>query len=137
MLSTKLIHAINHGTGLDDTLHTVRQELAVAYRRLEELDNVNERYSQDIANGALLKKAEVDATIQLMRRELGDARRQREEAEKAKKQMESEVENLTASLFEQANTVSTCSFSPINVIMACETNNISDGCRCKKRKRSY
>lgn len=104
-LSTKLINAINHSTGLDDSLHHVRAELEAAKRRIQELERENMNHVKDIADGVLLKKAEVDANMQKLRSEMDQARRERETADKAKKQMEVELESLTASLFEQANTM--------------------------------
>ena len=54
----------------------------------------------------MLKKAEVDATMAQLRAELQEARKEREASDKAKRQVEMEVENLTSALFEEANTVS-------------------------------
>ena len=105
VLSTKLINAINHSTGLEDSLQHIRQELESARRRVEELEEENARHVQDVAGGVLLKKAEVDTNMQKLREEMNQVRLDRETAEKAKKQMEAEVENLTASLFDEANTV--------------------------------
>ncbi|PSK51706.1 Rab guanine nucleotide exchange factor sec2 [Elsinoe australis] len=103
MLSTKLINAINHSTNLDDTLQQSRIELDTAKRRIEELEAEARKHAEDIESGVLLKKAEVDAQIEQMRAELEEARREREASDKAKRGMETELENLTASLFEEAN----------------------------------
>lgn len=105
MLSTKLVNAINHSTGLDDSLQQARHELEAAKRRIEELEQDKASHVKDITDGVLLKKAEVDANMQKLRDEMDQVKRDREASDKAKKQMEVELENLTASLFEQANVV--------------------------------
>ncbi|KAF2155945.1 Sec2p-domain-containing protein, partial [Myriangium duriaei CBS 260.36] len=105
MLSTKLINAINHSTSLDDSLQQVHIELKAARHRIEELERDKASHTKDVADGVLLKKVEVDSNIQQLRSELDQARREREASDKAKKQMEIELESLTASLFEQANTM--------------------------------
>jgi len=74
--------------------------------RNAQLEADAKEHADSIANGILLKKAEVDATMAQLRAELQEARRDREASDKAKRQMELEVENLTSALFEEANTVS-------------------------------
>ncbi|KAF4548744.1 GDP/GTP exchange factor Sec2p-like protein 1 [Elsinoe fawcettii] len=103
MLSTKLINAINHSTNLDDTLQQSRAELDSMRKRIEELEMDAKKHAEDIETGVLVKKAEVDKQIEQMRTELEEARREREASDRAKRGMETELENLTASLFEEAN----------------------------------
>lgn len=106
MLSTKLINAINHSTSLDDNLQHSRHELEAARSRIAQLETEAKEHAESVASGVLLKKAEVDATMAQLRAELQEARKEREASDKAKRQMETEVENLTSALFEEANTVS-------------------------------
>jgi len=106
MLSTKLINAINHSTSLDDNLQHTRHELEAARSRNAQLEAEAKQHAESIASGVLLKKAEVDATMAQLRAELQEARKEREASDKAKRQVEMEVENLTSALFEEANTVS-------------------------------
>ncbi|KAG8627029.1 hypothetical protein KVT40_004512 [Elsinoe batatas] len=105
MLSTKLINAINHSTNLDDSLQHVRVELEASRKRIEELEADAKKHAADIETGVLVKKAEVDEQIQQLRTELEEARREREASDRAKRGIETELENLTASLFEEANTM--------------------------------
>lgn len=105
MLSTKLINAINHQTNLDDTLQHTRHELEASKQRVAQLELENKEHADLVTSGVLVKKAEVDATMAQLRAELNEAKQQREESDKAKKQMEVELENLTSALFEEANTV--------------------------------
>lgn len=75
-LSTKLINAINHQTNLDDSLQSTRGQLDRAQKENE-----------------------------ILQRELEEERRQRVHAERQKRRLEGEVEVLTSSLFEEANSM--------------------------------
>ena len=103
-LSNKLISAINHQTSLDDALSATRQELARAQDRIMQLEALNNEHARLLDEGALVRKSEVD---QRVAEQLVEEQRQRSVAEKAKKEMEQELENLTTSLFEEANEVIT------------------------------
>lgn len=105
MLSTKLINAINHQTNLDDTLQQTRHELEATKRKLAESEARCERYSRMITTGILVKKADADTSVNKMKGELSEAQKQRDTAEKGRKDMEVELENLTSALFEEANTM--------------------------------
>ena len=67
-----------------------------------QLEALNNEHARLLDEGALIRKAEVD---QRVAEQLLEERRQRSVAEKDKKQMEQELENLTTSLFEEANQV--------------------------------
>ena len=105
MLSTKLINAINHSTTLDDNLQHSRHDLEAARKRIAQLETEAKEHADALTEGVLVKRAEVDATMAQLRAELAEAKRERESADKGRKQMEVEVENLTSALFEEANTV--------------------------------
>lgn len=103
MLSTKLVNAINYQTNLDDSLQQTRHELDQARQRVAQLEEENRQHAQLISCGALVKQADVNRTITKLRTELTTEKAARIEAEKVKKQVESELENLTTALFEEAN----------------------------------
>lgn len=105
MLSTKLVNAINYQTNLDDSLQQTRHELEQAQKEIQRLRAQKQEVDGQIANGMLLRKANVDKTIAKLKDELVSERAARETAEKAKKQTEGELENLTSALFEEANTM--------------------------------
>lgn len=73
-LTTKLINAINHQTNLDDSLQTTRGEL----------DGVR-------SENAMLKQ------------QLEEEKQQRVNAERLKRRMEGELEDITSSVFEESN----------------------------------
>lgn len=105
LLSTKLINAINYQTNLDDSLQHTRHELEAANRENARLRAEKKSLDDMVANGLLVRKSAVDKTISQLRAELAKERAVREEAEKARKQTDAELESLTTALFEEANTM--------------------------------
>jgi hypothetical protein len=124
MLSTKLVNAINYQTNLDDQLHSTRDELQRARAQISRLEEEKKQHAEQISSGALVKKEEADRIRthlqnvieenkklnQLMEKEKEKAAQEllkeqnkRIVAEKGKKEMEQELENLTSALFEEAN----------------------------------
>ncbi|KAJ4983437.1 GDP GTP exchange factor sec2p [Stagonosporopsis vannaccii] len=102
-LSTKLINAINHSTMLDDSLQQTRHELEAAKKRLEQLEAQVKDHEQKVAKGLLVEKVVYDKMERQMSTELQEERKRRAEAERLKRNTDSEVEQLTAALFEEAN----------------------------------
>ncbi|KAF3034355.1 rab guanine nucleotide exchange factor S2 [Didymella keratinophila] len=102
-LSTKLINAINHSTMLDDSLQQTRHELEAAKKRLEQLEVQVKDHEQKVAKGLLVEKVVYDKMERQMSTELQEERKRRAEAERLKRNTDSEVEQLTAALFEEAN----------------------------------
>ncbi|KXT00558.1 hypothetical protein AC578_5235 [Pseudocercospora eumusae] len=105
LLSTKLVNAINYQTNLDDSLQHTRHELEQARQEIAKLTAEKQRMDEMLTGGVLVKKADVDDTIARLRAELSREKSAREVAEKAKKQVEGELENLTSALFEEANSM--------------------------------
>jgi hypothetical protein len=124
MLSTKLVNAINYQTNLDDQLQSTRQELDIARQHISELESVRKTHEEQVSTGLLVKKDEVESLRSRLQKELDEAHKERlamakeknnaaqelekEQqnrtiAEKAKKEMEQELETLTSALFEEAN----------------------------------
>lgn len=105
-LSVKLIQAINNQTQLDDSLAAAHQELDQAQGKVQALQFQNEKYKRDINEKVYIRKSDADREILQLRTALAEERAQRTIAEKAKKSIETELETLTAALFEEANKVS-------------------------------
>ncbi|KAF2089989.1 Sec2p-domain-containing protein, partial [Saccharata proteae CBS 121410] len=103
LLSTKLINAINHQTTLDDSLQTSRHELEAAKKRIAQLEAAAAEDAQMMA--MMVPKDDYERMESQLRRELAEERRQRLAVDKEKKRIESELENLTTALFEEANTM--------------------------------
>lgn len=106
MLSTKLINAINHSTMLDDSLQQTRHELETAREELARLQAKVQEHEEKVMRGLLVDKVVYDKMENQFAVELQEARDGRNAAEAAKRKTDSEVENLTAALFEEANVVS-------------------------------
>lgn len=104
-LSVKLIQAINNQTDLDDSLVATRQELELAQGKIQALEFQNEKYRRDLDNKVYIKKFDSDREISKLRDALAEETTQRLAAEKGRKNIEQEVETLTAALFEEANKV--------------------------------
>ncbi|CAG8087396.1 unnamed protein product [Penicillium nalgiovense] len=102
-LSVKLIQAINNQTNLDDSLVATRQELELAQGKIQALEFQNEKYRREIDNKVYIKKVDSDREISQLRDALAEETVQRLAAEKGRKNIEQEVETLTAALFEEAN----------------------------------
>lgn len=105
LLSTKLINAINYQTNLDDSLQHARHELEAVNRDNARLRAEKKSLDDAIANGLFVRRNVMDKTVRELRAELAKERAAREEAEKARKQTDAELENLTTALFEEANTM--------------------------------
>lgn len=106
MLSTKLINAINHSTMLDDSLQQTRHELEAAREQLVRLESQVREHEEKVSSGLLVEKVVYDKMEGQYTVDLHDERNRRATAETAKRKTDSEVEQLTAALFEEANVVS-------------------------------
>ncbi|KAH4060410.1 hypothetical protein HBH49_001640 [Parastagonospora nodorum] len=103
MLSTKLINAINHSTMLDDSLQQTRHELETAREQLAGLEAKVQEHEKQVSRGLLVEKVVYDKMERQLGIELQEERNRRIAAEAAKRKTDSEVEALTAALFEEAN----------------------------------
>lgn len=102
-LSDKLINAINYQTTLDDTLAQTKHELEASRARIQQLETESRLHEENILSGQLVAKAEVDDRQSKLTADLADERRQRSLVQQEKRGIETELETLTASLFEEAN----------------------------------
>ena len=102
-LSTKLIHAINHQTHLDDTLSATRHELDNAYQRIQELETQNASQREILSGDVWVRKSTIEPEKSFLNSKIAEEKAKRAETEGAKKKIEQELENLTTALFEEAN----------------------------------
>lgn len=102
-LSDKLISAINHQTTLDDTLAQTRQELEASRARIAKLEAETRAYEEKLARGELVLREAVDERNDKLFAELAEEKKQRALIQQEKRGIESELETLTASLFDEAN----------------------------------
>jgi hypothetical protein len=106
LLSTKLINAINHSTMLDDSLQQTRHDLETAREQLARLEAKVQEHEEKVSRGLLVEKVVYDKMEKQFGIELQEEKDRRNAAEAAKRKTDSEVEALTAALFEEANVVS-------------------------------
>ncbi|ERF70578.1 hypothetical protein EPUS_07875 [Endocarpon pusillum Z07020] len=102
-LSDKLINAINHQTVLEDTIAQTRHELETSRAKVQQLEAEVRAQEQKVTEGLLIPKADADNDKAQLVAELANERRQKVVILQEKRGIESELENLTASLFEEAN----------------------------------
>lgn len=102
-LSSKLIHAINHQTTLDDNLSETRAELEKSREQIRSMELQLAKHKEMLVGDIWIrrKSAEIEKTNLLSR--IAEENRFRLEAEAEKKRIEQELENLTQELFEEAN----------------------------------
>ena len=105
VLSDKLIIAINHQTTLEEGLEDTRAELDMSKRRIEELEAIAKEHAEMMENGLLIEKKDVEMETKMLMNKLMEETFQRGKAEKEKRTIEQDLENLTTSLFEEANKV--------------------------------
>lgn len=103
VLSDKLISAINHQQTLDDTLAHTRHDLEGANARAAELEAKIKEFELRIASGELMTKEAAEQQSEKFRVEAEETRKQNERLLLEKKSLQTDAENLSASLFEEAN----------------------------------
>lgn len=102
-LSSKLIHAINYQTTLDDNLSQTRAELEKSREQIRSMELQLAKHKEMLVGDIWItrKSVEIERTNLLSR--IAEENRYRLEAEQEKKRIEQELENLTQELFEEAN----------------------------------
>lgn len=103
VLSDKLIAAINHQQTLDDNLAQTRHELESANTRAAQLEQKIKDYESRIASKELMSKEIVDQRNEKLYADMEGTRKKNEALSQEKRTLQSEMENLSASLFEEAN----------------------------------
>lgn len=102
-LSSKLIHAINHQTTLDDNLSQTRAELDKARDQIKSMEIQLAKQKEMLVGDVWIRRKSVEAEKTNLLSRVAEEKRLRLEAEQEKKRIEQELENLTTELFEEAN----------------------------------
>ncbi|KAK5945119.1 rab guanine nucleotide exchange factor S2 [Knufia obscura] len=103
VLSDKLISAINHQQRLDDSLAEARHELEAANRRTAQLEAKVREYESRITSKELMTKESVEKQYEKVNADMEETNRQNGRLSQEKRSLQIEMENLSASLFEEAN----------------------------------
>ena len=118
-LSNKLIHAINHQTHLDDSLNDTRHDLDAAQKCIRKLEHDAQDHRSLVANGILVRRSDVEADNLRLKNALAEERKAKIAVEKEKHGIEAELEQLTSSLFEEANQVCYPSLITLETVWMC------------------
>lgn len=102
-LSMKLIVAVERQADLEDRLASTRHELSLAHKRVIELEELEREHQQRLSQGLLVERKDVEIETSALMQKLMQESRERLRAEKDKRSIEQEVEDLTRQLFEEAN----------------------------------
>ena len=102
-LNTKLVAAINRMSDLEDELTVSQNSLRTNKAMIEELSKERDQYVSALSTGLLVEKSHVSSEMQRMMERVVDATAQRGKAENDRTRIEAELEELSASLFNEAN----------------------------------
>ena len=103
VLSDKLISAINHQQRLDDNLAEARHELDAANARTAQLEARIKEYESRITTKELMDKDSIEKRYGKINADMEETKKQNEKLSQEKRSLQSEMEALSASLFEEAN----------------------------------
>ncbi|KAK9389024.1 hypothetical protein V1515DRAFT_596869 [Lipomyces mesembrius] len=102
-LSTKLILAVERQADLEDGLAATRHELEQAQARIRTLEGAQKQHIEMMENGLLVERKDVELETSTLMNKLMLESKARMKAESDRRSIEHEVEDLTRSLFEEAN----------------------------------
>ncbi|KAL4401099.1 guanyl-nucleotide exchange factor [Malassezia pachydermatis] len=102
-LNAKLVASFNRMSDLEDDLSVAHNRIMVHTTRIAELSKERDQYISALNTGLLVEKAHVTAEMQRMMERVVDEAAQRGKAESDKTRIEAELEELSASLFNEAN----------------------------------
>lgn len=102
-LNAKLVAAINRMSDLEDELTVSQNSLRANKAMVEELSKERDQYVSALSTGLLVEKSHVSSEMQRMMERVVDATAQRGKAESDRTRIEAELEELSASLFNEAN----------------------------------
>jgi len=103
VLSDKLISAINHQQTLDDNLAQARHELDAANARTAQLEGRLHEYELRISSKELIARDMFERHSEKLNADIEETKKQNGQLMQEKRSLQSEMETLSASLFEEAN----------------------------------
>ncbi|WRT64761.1 uncharacterized protein IL334_001695 [Kwoniella shivajii] len=102
-LNQKLISSIGKSSDLEDELHELQNSHLTLNKKADELEREKNRWEESMNTGLLVERSQIKDEMQRLAAGLVEEERKRGSAEKMKEQVENEVDDLTAKLFDQAN----------------------------------
>ncbi|ODN79703.1 hypothetical protein L202_03628 [Cryptococcus amylolentus CBS 6039] len=104
-LNAKLIASISRSADLEDELHNVQDQHVALGEKAKSLEEQRDRWEDSMKTGLLVERDQIRDEMQRLAAGLVEEERRRGSAEERREQVENEVDDLTAKLFDQANTM--------------------------------
>ncbi|KAG7448750.1 uncharacterized protein BT62DRAFT_929843 [Guyanagaster necrorhizus] len=104
-LNTKLVKSYDRVSDLEDDLHVTSTNLRSSTLKLSELEFERTQHLSALNTGLLVEKSNVTAELNRLMEKATEEAAQRGQAETARATIEKELDDLSASLFDQANTM--------------------------------
>ncbi|WVQ76024.1 hypothetical protein IAR50_005660 [Cryptococcus sp. DSM 104548] len=104
-LNAKLISSISRSADLEDELHNVQNQHVALREKAKSLEEQRDRWEDSMKTGLLVERDQIRDEMQRLAAGLVEEERRRGSAEERREQVENEVDDLTAKLFDQANTM--------------------------------
>ncbi|WVF69791.1 hypothetical protein IAT40_004570 [Kwoniella sp. CBS 6097] len=104
-LNQKLISSISRSADLEDELHELQSQHQGLEAKAKGLQGEKDRWEESMNTGLLVERSQIKDEMQRLAAGLVEEERRRGSAEERREQVESEVDELTAKLFDQANTM--------------------------------
>ncbi|WVQ69279.1 uncharacterized protein L199_007496 [Kwoniella botswanensis] len=102
-LNQKLISSISKSADLEDELHELRAQHRSLTDHAGELEKEKNKWEESMNTGLLVERSQIKDEMQKLAQGLVEEERRRGTAEEKRREVENEVDDLTAKLFDQAN----------------------------------
>ncbi len=104
-LNAKLVKSYDRVSDLEDDLHVTSSNLRSSTLKVSELEFERTQHLSALNTGLLVEKSNVTAELNRLMEKATEEAAQRGQAETARATIEKELDDLSASLFDQANTM--------------------------------
>ncbi|KAM0791177.1 hypothetical protein ACM66B_005661 [Microbotryomycetes sp. NB124-2] len=102
-LNSKLVKSYTQTGDLEDELHETKDHEQRLQQRIKELEDYKLKWEKEIERGGWVEKAHVQGEMRQLMSKVLEETKSRETAVEGQKALETEIENLTSSLFDEAN----------------------------------
>ncbi|OCF76950.1 hypothetical protein I204_02659 [Kwoniella mangroviensis CBS 8886] len=102
-LNQKLISSIGKSADLEDELHELQAQHRSLTDHAGELEKEKNKWEESMNTGLLVERSQIKDEMQKLAQGLVEEERRRGTAEEKRREVENEVDDLTAKLFDQAN----------------------------------
>ncbi|WWC86897.1 uncharacterized protein L201_001776 [Kwoniella dendrophila CBS 6074] len=103
LLNHKLISSISKSADLEDELNELQSTHKNLNEKAKELEKEKNKWEESMNTGLLVERSQIKDEMQKLAQGLVEEERKRGTAEEKRREVENEVDDLTAKLFDQAN----------------------------------